>query len=104
MTGCNIQQEAEAIRYALIKALEQGWTAITFETTSKELLNQLQGNANKNNWVATELEDIQVLSILFRMCSFCLVGIENTDLSYIISAQALTRNQDVEWTYPVRLC
>ncbi|XP_027098872.1 uncharacterized protein [Coffea arabica] len=96
MTGCNIQQEVEAIRYALIKTLEQEWTTITVETTSKELLNQLQRNANRNNLVATLLEDIQAPSILFRMCSFCLVGIENTDLSYIISAQALSRNQDVE--------
>ena len=102
--GSQVQQQAEAIKFALVKAAEQGWRIIKVDVANKQLLEQIQGKKNMDKWTATLLQDIRELSTLFYKCSFCLNEVNKNALTYYFSAHALTNYYDVEWASPKLLC
>ena len=65
------------------------------------VLNPLNNNATNNLWLATLLEDIENLKLLFQMCFFYLVGEDKKNIfSNRISNYALGICQDEEVINP----
>ncbi|XP_027174467.1 uncharacterized protein LOC113774101 [Coffea eugenioides] len=95
-----LQQRAEGVKWALIKAAEQRWRLVCIEVPGKDLLQQIQGSKTANMWIATLINDIRELSTMFYKCSFCLEKYNRNDLSCLFSAQALSNYHDLEWVNP----
>ncbi|XP_027067657.1 uncharacterized protein [Coffea arabica] len=99
-----LQHEAEGVKLALIKAAEQGWRLVCIEVPGKDLLQQIQGIKTVDMWLATLIDDIHELSIMFYKCSFCLGKSNRNDLSCLFRAQVLSNYHDIEWVNPNILC
>ena len=95
-----VQHEAEGVKWALIKATEQGWRLVCIGVPNMDLLQQIQGTKTVGLWLATLIEDIRELSKMFYKCSFCIGKYRRNDLSCLFSAQALSNYFDVEWVNP----
>lgn len=104
-SGNQLQQCAEGVKLALIKAAEQGWRLFSIEIPDTNLLQQiLGGRIVVDLLLATLVNDIRELSTMYYKCSFCLGKSNRNDLSSLFSAQALSICSDVEWVNPNLLC
>lgn len=74
-SGDSLQDQAEAVKLAMIKAANQGWRHIQIEVDNKKLFEYIQRSGHKNSRVAALIDDIQSSSRLFRLCSFSFVDI-----------------------------
>lgn len=64
---------------------------------SKELLRQIATQRAEDCVMATLVEDISSLKVLFQHSSFCLVQEESNGIGNKISSDALDTDQDEEW-------
>ena len=92
----DIQDEAVAVRLALMKARQQGWQRIKVISANKQLIAWLKAGKGDNPNTATLVEDINGLVNLFQMCSFEVRNIMNMSLSNQISHYALNILMDGE--------
>ena len=98
-----IQDQAVAVRLALLNAISQGWSSIRVELDNKELMECINGSRHCNHMMATLIEDIQFISNQFHKCSF---SFANTGIvgSIKLSLHALTIWIDEEWVNPTLRC
>ena len=65
-TGNQVQQQAEAIKVALLKAVEQGrWRIIKVDVPGKQLLEQIQGKKNMDKYFYLRAEYLVLQMLLF---------------------------------------
>ena len=69
-TQKDIQDEAGAVRLALMKARQLSWQRIKVMNANKQLIALLKAGKGDNPNTATLVEDIHALANLFQMCSF----------------------------------
>nr|XP_027086544.1 uncharacterized protein LOC113708281 [Coffea arabica] len=94
-----LQNVAEAVKMAIIKARQQQWQKITVYIPSSQLLKGLTEGIAKDIKLATLTDDINNLRALFLKCSFCLD--RRLDSRYeLISGYALGIFQDEKWINP----
>lgn len=98
-----IQDQAVAVRLALLNAISQGWSSIRVELDNKELLESIIGSRHCNHMMATLIEDIQFISNPFHKCSFSFANTGKVD-SIKLSLHALTIWIDEEWVNPTLRC
>ena len=86
----DIQDEAVAVRLALMKARQQSWQRIKVTNANKQLIALLRDRKGDNPNTATlMIEDIHVLANLFQMCSFEVRNDSNMTLCNQFSHYAL---------------
>ena len=99
MSGDTKQDQAGAVRLALLNAISQGWTSIKVELEDRELVECIKHTRTSNQQMATLVEDIQYISNLFQKCSFSFV--ESGFVGSIkLSMHALNILVDEEWVNP----
>ncbi|XP_071921851.1 uncharacterized protein [Coffea arabica] len=91
-----VQNIAEAVKMAIIKAKQQQWQKITVYIPSPQLLKGLTEGIAKDIKMATLTDDINNLRALFQKCSFCLDRRLDSRCD-LISGYALGIFQDEEW-------
>lgn len=88
MSGDPLQDQAEAVRLALLKAANQGWRHIKVELDNRRLVESIM-DSRYNNWrVSTLIGDIQSICNLFHQCSFSFANSGKVD-SIKLSMHAL---------------
>ena len=103
MSGDTKQDQAGAVRLALLNAISQGWTSVKVELEDSEMVECIRYTRTSNQQMATLLEDIKYISNLFQKCSFSFV--ESGFVGSIkLSMHALNILVDEEWVNPNLLC
>lgn len=87
-SGSKNVNETVAIKLVMCRAVEQQWRRIKIQMQNKELLKQLISQRALDSKVATLMEDIQSLKVLFQMWSFCLDSENRNDISEQINSYA----------------
>ena len=85
-SGSKNVDEAVAIKLVMCGAVEQQWRRIKIQMQNKELL--LISQTALDSKVATLMEDIQSLKVLFQMWSFCLDSENRNEISEQINSYA----------------
>ena len=98
-----MQDQAEAVRLALLKAANQGWRRITVELDNQRLVEDIMESRYSNWRVATLIEDIKSICNLFHQCSFSFAVSGKVD-SIKLSMHALNIWVDEEWVNPTFRC
>ncbi|KAL3499093.1 hypothetical protein ACH5RR_041825 [Cinchona calisaya] len=65
-------EEAEAVKIAMIKAAQEGWTKIVIHANSRRLLKKFNQGDCSDLLLSTSLGDILNLKEMFATCSLCL--------------------------------
>ena len=88
-TGSVVLDNLLAIKLALCKLKEKGWQYIKIQTPCTQVLNLIRYQASTNQRLATHLEDIKDLCLMFRKCSFDRMPVEMNKLSAKLSRLAM---------------
>ncbi|XP_027068582.1 uncharacterized protein [Coffea arabica] len=91
-----IQDEAAAMRLALIKVRQLGWNRIKVINANQHLIAMLKSGKGDNLNTVTLVEDILALANLFQMCFFEVGKNSNMSLCQSISRYALSIVLDEE--------
>ena len=86
----DIQDEAAAVRLALIKVTQLGWHRIKVINVNKHLIAMLKSGKGDNPNIVTLVEDILALANMFQMCFFEVGKNSNMSLCKSISRYALS--------------
>ena len=90
------QDMAEIVRLCMIKAAWKGWEKINIRFENKKMMNQIQTGKGDNIEIAAIMEDIQKMTLWFRMCSFVSLNEDTYSLCYNLSKIALLNFCDME--------
>ena len=99
MSGDSLQDQAEAVKLALMNAANQGWRNIEVELDNSKLKGYIVDSRHSSWRSATLIEDIQSISSLFHLCSFSLANTGKLD-SIKLSLHAFKSWFDEEWVNP----
>ena len=92
----DIQDEAVAVRLALMKARQLSWQRIKVINANKQLIALLKVGKGDNPNTGTLVEDIHALANLFQMCFFEARNTSNMTLCNHLSHYALSIFMDEE--------
>ena len=92
--------EAIALKLAMCKAVNMQHRAVQFQVQNQKLLNHIRTKQVRDIRLATVVDDIVQLRLLFHMCSFCLVQNDKNQLSSKLSTYALGIIFDEELLFP----
>ena len=82
-TGDHFIDEEVAIKLLLSKAVVLSWRKVEVQIQNKQTLNHILSHKTHDMRLATVLEDIYQLRLLFHMCSFCLTS-RGKIITYVI--------------------
>ena len=68
-SGDTLQDQAVAVRLALLKVAGQGWRNIKVELDNRKLVENITAAKYNNQLMATLIEDIRSIGTLFQQCS-----------------------------------
>ncbi|KAL3527856.1 hypothetical protein ACH5RR_012512 [Cinchona calisaya] len=91
--------DAEAIRWAVMKAREEGWRNIVVRSNNRSLVDLLGSGFSKDATVATLLEDILCFCELFESCSFEFCDNNKITDGNLVANQALLPDSDEVWRF-----
>ncbi|XP_027067757.1 uncharacterized protein [Coffea arabica] len=103
MSAEPMQDQAGAVRLALLNAISQGWRNIKVELESRELVECIKNTRTSNYLMATLIEDIQYICKSFQTCSFSNVNSGFVE-SIKLSMHALNIFIDEAWVNPNARC
>ncbi|XP_027155078.1 uncharacterized protein LOC113755222 [Coffea eugenioides] len=103
MSAEPIQDQAGAVRLALLNAISQGWRNIRVELENRVLVECIKNTRTSYHLMATLIEDIQCISNLFQNCSFSFVSSGFVGCIKL-SMHALNICVDEEWVNPNLRC
>ena len=98
-SSVDIQDEAIAVRLALMKASQPRWQKIKVMTANKDLTALLNSGAGDNPNMVTLVEDIIALAKLFQLWSFALRNIRYMNQCNQFNIHALSICMDEERTF-----
>ena len=99
-SGSVLLDEAIALKLAMCKAANMQHRAVQFQVQNQKLLNHIRTKQVRDIRLATIVDDIVQLRLLFHMCSFCLVQNDKNQLSSKLSTYALGIIFDEELLFP----
>ena len=102
-SGDLLQDQAAAVRLALLKAGNQGWSNIQVELDNRKLVEAIKKPSHNNHLMATLLEDIRSICNLFHQCSFSF-AISRKVECIKLSLHALNIWIDEGWVNPNLRC
>ena len=100
-SGNKDQDLAEAVRLCMVKAAGKGWRKINIRFENRKMMTQFQNGKDGNIAIAAIMEDVQQMSLWFRMCSFERLNEGTDSLCYSLSKIALLNFCDMEWNYAI---
>nr|XP_027104660.1 uncharacterized protein LOC113725592 isoform X2 [Coffea arabica] len=103
VSGDTIQDQAAAVRLALLKAGSQGWRSIRMELDNRKLVDAIKGARLNNQQMATLIEDIRSICTLFHQCSIFFANSRKLECIKL-SIYALNIWIDEEWVNPNLRC
>ena len=103
MSAEPMQDQAGAVRLALLNAISQGWRNIKVELENRELVEYIKNTRTSNHLMATLIEDIQYICKMFQTCSFSPVSSGFVE-SIKLSMHALNIFIDEAWVNPNARC
>nr|XP_027067422.1 uncharacterized protein LOC113693034 [Coffea arabica] len=105
--GTAMEEEALAVRAALVMAKAVGWTKIEVQSDCKSVVDQINASSVHDISIATVLEDIEELKKEFQECNFSFVYRTGNTCSHTLAQNAikLVHDIDIEWNneFPVWL-
>lgn len=99
-TDNQLLDKVNAIKLTLSKAAMKGWRNIAVGVQDQDAFNIIRGQKLKDIRMATLVDDIKHLRLLFQKCSFCLVDNDVCHVSSGIGKYALGILQDEEVQIP----
>ncbi|XP_071933973.1 uncharacterized protein [Coffea arabica] len=97
--------EAEAIRSAMLKALEEGWTSLLIHSDCKGLVDRINHKCFGLSLLDVLVEDIVHLRRSFWRCSFIFIGREYNRTNHDLAKFAINLIDETRWEldFPVWL-
>ena len=102
-SGDTLQDQAVAVRLALLKAGSQGWRRIRMELDNRKLVDAIKESRLNNQQMATLIEDIRSICTLFHQCSIFFANSRKLECIKL-SIYALNIWIDEEWVNPNLRC
>ncbi|CDP14369.1 unnamed protein product [Coffea canephora] len=90
------QEEALALRSAMLMAKQQGWRRVVFESDCKQLIDSINSGDGDSD-IATILLDIVSLKSNFYKCCFSFTRRMNNSVSHSLAKLALSLDGPAEW-------
>ncbi|XP_071926256.1 uncharacterized protein [Coffea arabica] len=90
------QEEALALRAAMLMAKQQGWKRVVFESDCKHLIDSIN-RGDGDSEIATILLDIDSLKSNFYKCCFSFTRRMNNSVSHSLAKLALKMDDTAEW-------
>ncbi|XP_027157187.1 uncharacterized protein LOC113758609 [Coffea eugenioides] len=95
--GTAMEEEALAVRAALVMAKAAGWMKIEVQSDCKSVVNQINASSVHDISIATVLEDIEELKEEFEECNFSFVYRTGNTCSHTLAQNAIKLVHDIEW-------
>ncbi|XP_071923241.1 uncharacterized protein [Coffea arabica] len=102
-SGDTLQDQAVAVRLALLKVAGQGWRNVKVELDNRKLVETITAATYNNQMMATLIEDIRSIGTLFQQCSILFANSRKIG-SIKLSIHALNIWVDEEWVNPNFRC
>ena len=102
-SGDTLQDQAVAVRLALLKVAGQGWRNVKVELDNRKLVENITAATYNNQLMATLIEDIRSIGTLFQQCSILFANSRKIG-SIKLSIHALNIRVDEEWVNPNFRC
>ena len=94
-----VQDEAEVVRLALMKAKEKRWRRIQISCENRHLISMIKAGAGADIHTCTLVENIKSLINLFQLCSFCVRKSDNMDHCNSLNLYVVSNFRDEERTF-----
>ncbi|KAL3522927.1 hypothetical protein ACH5RR_015761 [Cinchona calisaya] len=89
--------EASALRLAMIKSKKEGWVEVYFQTSYKQLLDEVRSEEKWCSPVGIVIEDIIQLQQIFSRCIFSFIKRDENQVSHELAKLIIKLKYIIKW-------